>query len=87
MHSDTMFWSMVMVLTIPGMFPLVLLFVDHRKRRQIHKPFIYLVVFFASWILLATVLLDALGVWLALIAPFAVFGYVAIMRWAMKDRR
>jgi len=87
MPSDPMFWSLVMVLTIPGMLPLALLFVDYRKRRQIHKPFIYLLVFFASWILLAKVLLDALGIWLALIAPFAVFGYVAIMRWALKDRR
>lgn len=86
MPTDAVFWSLVMVLTIPGLIPLFLLFVDYRKRKQIHKPFIYLVIFVASWILLATVLLDALGIWLALIAPFAVFGYVAIMRWAMKGR-
>lgn len=77
---------MVMVLTVPGSIPLFLLFVDYRKRKQIHKPFIYVLVFIASWVLLAKVLLDALHIWLALIAPFAVFGYVAIMRWAMKQR-
>lgn len=86
MSYDPMFWSLVLVLTVPGLIPLLLLFVDYRKRKQIHKPFIYVLVFFASWILLAKVLLDALGIWLALIAPFAVFGYVAIMRWAMQDR-
>jgi hypothetical protein len=79
-------WLVLTLFFAAGLVPMALLFFDYRKRRHIHKPFIYVLVFIASWILLAKVLLDALGIWLALIAPFAVFGYVAIMRWAMKGR-
>lgn len=77
---------MLAALSGATLVPLVLLFVDYRKRKQIHKPLIYVLVFIASWVLLAKVLLDALHIWLALIAPFAVFGYAALMRWAMKQR-
>lgn len=83
---DPFEWIILILFFGAGMIPLVLLFVDYRKRKQIHKPLIYVLVFIASWVLLAKVLLDALHIWLALIAPFAVFGYVALMRWAMKQR-
>jgi hypothetical protein len=83
---DPFEWIILILFFGAGMIPLVLLFVDFRKRKQIHKPLIYVLVFIASWILLAKMLLDALHIWLALIAPFAVFGYVALMRWAMKQR-
>lgn len=84
--SDPVLSLLVSLLGLSGLLPLALLFVDYRKRRHIHKPFIYLFIFVGFWVLLATVLLKQLGLWLALIAPFALFGYVAAMRWAWRKR-
>lgn len=59
-----------------GCIPLVLLFVDYRKRGEIHKPFIYLAAFGFTFTVLLPFLLKAFGLWLALIAPFAILAVV-----------
>jgi len=59
-----------------GLLPFILLFVDCRKRGQIHKPFIYLAVFGLTFAVMLPFLLKAFGLWLALIAPFAILGVV-----------
>ena len=48
-----------------GCIPLVLLFVDYRKRGEIHKPFIYLAAFGLTFAVLLPFLLTAFGLWLA----------------------
>ena len=63
-----------------GLLPFILLFVDYRKRGEIHKPFVYLAVFGVTIGVLLPFLLDLLGLWLALIAPFAVMGYALLAR-------
>lgn len=63
-----------------GCAPLLLLFIDYRKRREIHKPFIYLAVFGFTIAFALPLLLKAFGLWLALITPFAVMGYVLLAR-------
>lgn len=65
---------------ILGLLPFILLFVDYRKRREIHKPLVYLAVFGFTLAVLLPFLLDLFGIWLALIAPFAVMGYALLAR-------
>ncbi len=64
---------------IIGLLPIILLFIDYRKRKQIHKPFIFLAVFGFTTAVLLPFLLKVFGLWLALLAPFAVMGYVGIV--------
>lgn len=59
-----------------GCIPLVLLFVDYRKRGQIHKPLIYLAAFGLTFAVLLPFLLETMGLWLALVAPFVILGAV-----------
>ena len=69
---------------IIGLLPIIMLFIDYRKRGQIHKPFIYLAVFGLTTAVLLPALLHLFGIWLALIAPFAVMGYVLLARSSSK---
>ena len=63
-----------------GAIPLLLLFLDYRKRREIHKPFIYLAVFGFAFAVLLPLLLNWLGIWIALVVPFALFAMVLLSR-------
>lgn len=69
-----------------GLLPLILLFIDYRRRNEIHKPFIYLAAFGFSVAIVLPLLLHAFGIWLALIAPFAVMGYALLMSSAQRKR-
>ena len=62
-----------------GCVPLLLLFIDYPKRKEIHKPFIYIAVFFFTLAIALPFLLKIFGFWLAMFAPFAVMGYVGII--------
>ena len=80
-HPETTILGLVGGLgALSGLLPLVLLFIDYRKRGQIHKPLIYLAVFAFSIAIALPLLLKMFGIWLALIAPFAVMIYVLLAR-------
>ncbi len=66
------------------MLPFILLFVDYRKRGEIHKPLVYLAVFGITMAVVLPFLLDLFGIWLALIAPFAVLVYALLVRSAKR---
>lgn len=70
----------VLVGGVLGLLPFVLLFVDYRKRGQLHIPLVYVAVFGITMALLLPFLLDLFGIWLALIAPFVVLGYALLAR-------
>jgi len=59
-----------------GCIPILLLFVDYRRRHQIHLPFIWLAAFGLTFAVALPVLLAQFGLWLALIAPGALFAAV-----------
>lgn len=61
--------------TLIGCIPLALLFVDYRRKREIHKPLIFLVAFIFTFVVLLPSLMRAFGLWLALIAPVVVMSY------------
>lgn len=63
-----------------GILPLALLFWEYRRRKHIHKPLIYLAVFILSIAVLLPLLLHIFGLWLALMAPVAVFAYAFAVR-------
>ena len=62
--------------SVLGSMPLILPFVDYRKRGQLHKPLIHLAVFGLTFAGLLPYRLEASGLWLALIAPFVILGVV-----------
>ena len=67
------------------LLPFALLLVDFRRRKTIHKPFIYFGVFAFTFAALLPYLLGCFGLWLALIAPFGVMCYaLALWIWARK---
>lgn len=78
------------LLVIPALLlsstPIILLFIDYRKRKEIHKPFIYLAVFGFTIAIVLPFLLKSFGIWLALMAPFAVMGYVVFLSNRSKQR-
>ena len=79
--------SIVMLLAgVIGLLPLILLFIDYRRRHEIHKPFIYLAAFGFSVAVVLPFLLHAFGLWLALMAPLAVMGYAFLTRSARRRR-
>ena len=72
----------VLIGGVIGALPLILLFIDYRKRKEIHIPFIYLAVF-GFTIAMLPFLLKVFGLWLALMAPldlFVVLGIRSMMR-------
>ncbi len=68
------------VAALLGAAPMFLLFVDYRKRKEIHKPFIYLAVFGFTIAFVLPFLLKAFGIWLALLAPVVVLAYALLAR-------
>jgi hypothetical protein len=75
--------SMVFVLLVGGgigCIPLLLLFVDYRKRGQIHKPFLYIAAFGLTFTVLLPFMLKSLGIWIALAAPIVLFTLVLATR-------
>lgn len=56
-----------------GAIPLLLLFLDYRKRREIHKPLIYLAAFGFTFAVLLPFMLKTLGIWIVLAVPLALF--------------
>lgn len=69
-----------------GLLPFILLFIDYRKRKEVHKPLIYLAVFGFTMAIALPFLLKSFGIWLALMAPLAVMGYVAVLSIRSKQR-
>ncbi|MBP7408430.1 MAG: hypothetical protein KA941_06685 [Flavobacteriales bacterium] len=67
-----------------GLLPFILLFVDYRKRGEIHKPLVYLAVFGITMAVVLPFLLGLFGIWLALIAPCAVLVYALLVRSAKR---
>ncbi|MBK8226717.1 MAG: hypothetical protein IPK70_06025 [Flavobacteriales bacterium] len=63
-----------------GCIPLLLLFVDYRKRGQIHKPFLYIAAFGLTFTMVLPFLLKSLGIWIALAAPIVLFIMVLVTR-------
>ena len=75
--------SMVFVLLLGGgigCIPLALLFVDYRRRGEIHKPFLYIAAFGLTFTVLLPFLLKSLGIWIALAAPIVLFAMVLATR-------
>ena len=63
-----------------GCIPLALLFVDYRRRGEIHKPFLYIAAFGLTFTVLLPFLLKSLGIWIALAAPIVLFAMVLATR-------
>ncbi|MBK9149061.1 MAG: hypothetical protein IPM12_14745 [Flavobacteriales bacterium] len=63
-----------------GCIPLALLFVDYRRRGEIHKPFLYIAAFGLTFTVLLPFMLKSLGIWIALAAPIALFVLVLVAR-------
>ena len=63
-----------------GCIPLALLFVDYRRRGEIHKPFLYIAAFGLTFTVLPPFLLKSLGIWIALAAPIVLFAMVLATR-------
>lgn len=75
--------SMAFVLLLGGgigCIPLALLFVDYRRRGEIHKPFLYIAAFGLTFTMVLPFLLKSLGIWIALVAPIALFVLVLVAR-------
>lgn len=76
-------WAMGFILVLGGgigCVPIALLFVDYRKRGELHKPFIWLAAFGITFAVLLPTLLRWLGIWIALVAPFALLAAVFAAR-------
>lgn len=69
-----------------GCIPLILLFIDYRRRKEVHKPIIYLAVFGFTIAIALPLLLKTFGTWLALMTPFALIAYVVMTRTAPGKR-
>ena len=63
-----------------GCIPLALLFVDYRRRGEIHKPFLYIAAFGLTFTVLLPFLLKSLGIYIALAAPIVLFAMVLATR-------
>ena len=63
-----------------GCIPLALLFVDYRRRGEIHKPFLYIAAFGLTFTVLLPFLLKSLGIWIAPAAPIVLFAMVLATR-------
>lgn len=60
--------------------PLVLLFFDHRRRKDLHKPIFFILAFV---VVIAVVIPSAIalfGIWLVLLVPLGLFAYVLATR-------
>ncbi|HRD53844.1 MAG TPA: hypothetical protein PKY96_14475 [Flavobacteriales bacterium] len=68
-----------------GAIPLVLLFLDYRKRHQIHKPLIFLAAFGFTFAVLLPFMLKSLGIWIVLAVPLALFAMVITTRKASRE--
>ena len=71
--------------TALGLLPFILLFVDYRKRREIHKPLIYLAAFSFTIAVLLPIVLKSLGIWIVLAVPLALFIMVVATRKARRS--